>query len=34
VIEGDTVKIVPLKSNLEENFRKIKALKKPEDFKK
>ncbi len=34
VIEGDTVKIVPLKSKLEENFGKIKPLKKPEDFKK
>ena len=34
IVEGDVVKIAPLKSKLEENFGKIKSLKKPEDFKK
>jgi AbrB family looped-hinge helix DNA binding protein len=32
IVEGNEVKIVPLKSKLEENFGKVKALKKPENF--
>ena len=34
IVEGNEVKIVPLKSKLEENFGKVKALRKPENFKK
>jgi AbrB family looped-hinge helix DNA binding protein len=33
VIEDNTVKIVPIKSKLEENFGKVKPIQKPEDFK-
>lgn len=33
VIEDDTVKIMPVKSKLEENFGKVKPIQKPEDFK-
>ena len=33
VIEDNTVKILPVKSKLEENFGKIKPIKRPEDFK-
>lgn len=33
IVEGNEVKIVPLKSKLEENFGKLKAVSKPENFK-
>jgi len=33
IVEGNEVKIVPLKSKLEENFGKLKAVSKPEKFK-
>jgi len=33
VIEDNTVKIVPIKSKIEENFGKVKPIQKPEDFK-
>jgi AbrB family looped-hinge helix DNA binding protein len=33
IIEGNEVKIVPLKSKLEENFGKVKVVSKPEKFK-
>ncbi|MDI1472812.1 MAG: AbrB/MazE/SpoVT family DNA-binding domain-containing protein [Thermodesulfovibrio sp.] len=33
VIEDNTVKIMPVKSKLEENFGKVKPIQKPEDFK-
>jgi antitoxin PrlF len=33
IVEGNEVKIVPLKSKLEENFGKVKAVSKPEKFK-
>uniref|UniRef100_A0A7V5XGB0 AbrB/MazE/SpoVT family DNA-binding domain-containing protein n=1 Tax=Thermodesulfobacterium geofontis TaxID=1295609 RepID=A0A7V5XGB0_9BACT len=33
IVEGNEVKIVPLKSKLEENFGKVKVLRKPENFK-
>jgi len=33
VIEDDTVKIMAVKSKLEENFGKVKPVQKPEDFK-
>jgi len=33
VIENNTVKIIPVKSKLEENFGKVKPIQKPEDFK-
>jgi len=33
VIEDNTVKILPVKSKLEENFGKVKPIKRPEDFK-
>jgi len=34
VIEDNTVKIIPVKSKLEENFGIVKPVKKPENFKK
>ena len=33
VIEDNSVKIIPVKSKLEENFGKVKPIQKPEDFK-
>ncbi len=33
IVEGNEVKIVPLKSKLEENFGKLNAVSKPENFK-
>jgi AbrB family looped-hinge helix DNA binding protein len=33
IVEGNEVKIVPLKLKLEENFGKVKAVSKPENFK-
>jgi AbrB family looped-hinge helix DNA binding protein len=33
VIEGNAVKIIPVRSKLEENFGKIKPTRRPEDFK-
>jgi len=33
IVEGNEVKIVPLKSKLEENFGKVKAVSKSEKFK-
>jgi AbrB family looped-hinge helix DNA binding protein len=33
VIEDNSVKIMPVKSKLEENFGKVKPIQKPEDFK-
>jgi antitoxin PrlF len=33
IVEGNEVKIVPLKLKLEENFGKVKAVSKPEKFK-
>ena len=32
IVEGNEVKIFPLKSKLEENFGKLKAVSKPEKF--
>jgi len=33
VIEDNSVKIMPVKSKIEENFGKVKPIQKPEDFK-